>query len=161
MEISKEVKREAFYRGGLAVNTGYKWSLAVIQLGHVSDSGQFMKLLKEHVKKYDGHVPADIVMKGELVNELYIFMMDDYEKCAVTLGSLFGGAGFGTSIPKNLSIDAGVGVAQFKPGMSLADLVKEARELRIDYQIGELPEYTIERIPEPRKIVKDALSKVG
>ncbi len=154
MELSDTVKGEFERREGLKG----QWSLAVLRLRYVSDAQGFLKGLREHVKKYDGHVPQDVVVEGELPDEYFIFMRGPEADCWDTLCRYLGNGGFPQALPKDIVLGARLGIGQYAPGTSQEQLIEQGRTRQFIYEIGELP---MERAAPVRSIVADAFSKIG
>jgi hypothetical protein len=115
------------------------WSLAVLKLRFVSDIDGFLKGLREHVKKYDGHVPPDVVVESGMHDEYLIFMRGPQADCLHTLCLYLGNGGFATNLPKDMVLGARMGIAQYARGMSSEQLLEEGRSRPFTYEIGEVP----------------------
>lgn len=137
MELPDEYTREALYRSRLSDNNaGYKWAVAVIELHRVSDTDSFLDQLKKYVKANNNHVPSDMIMRGELPNELYIMMRGTEEDCFFKLTGFFGGPGMRPML-HDISLTARLGLSQYERGKSPLDIIQEAISVRpMRYEIG-------------------------
>ncbi len=136
MKLSREVNDEVSHRTDLALRTNYQWCLAVIQPSYISDRERFLGELRGHVKRHDGHFPPDVVHEAN--GDLLVFMYGDFRKCGGVLELLFGsGPGcFRPELSPDLSIDAKVGLSQYAGGKMVEDLIAEARQTAVGYNLG-------------------------
>jgi len=159
MNLPDQYKEEVSYRSRIAQNADYKFSVAVVELHRVSDAKRFLDELRDHVKKYNFHVPSDKIMRGELANELYIVMRGPEPECLWKLTQFFGSPGVRPQM-KDISLTARLGISQYQRGKSPLELIQEAYVRPMIYQIGDVTASPMESgfiIPE----VKSKVSKVS
>ena len=160
MKLPDQYTQEASYRGRITdSNADYKWSVAVVELHQVSNPDRFLEALKDHIKLYNNHVPSDKIMRGELHNELYIFMRGTEAECLWNLSQFFGSPGVRPQM-SDISLTARLGVSQYQRGKSPLELIQEAYVRPMSYEIGNVQPSSLESgfiIPE----INSKVSKVS
>ncbi len=138
MQLPDEFKAEAIYRGRIAETApDYKWTVAVVDVRHVSDADRFLGDLRDYIKTSNKCVPSDKIVRGQEPNELYLLLRGTEEDCFLKLTQFFGGPGMGVEPRlKNLNLVARVGLCQYALGKSPLELIQKAYERPVTYEIG-------------------------
>ncbi len=166
--IGKELSREFEVRKALTDEGPYKFSLGYVQISEVSDPYKLISTFREHVKKYNGHVPEDVVIVSG--NTVYALMYGDAFKAAETLMSFFGDPFTRTkpAAPSDVRFEGKVGFSFYGPagkphgdGKQLLQMIKEANagSIYVSLLPEHLPEDRVIRAKSPAKV--SAYSKLG
>ncbi len=138
MLLPDEFKAEAIYRGRIAETAPtFTWTVAVVEVKHVSDADRFLGELRDYVKTNNRCVPSDKIVRGEQSGELYLLLRGNEEDCFLKLTNFFGGPGIGVEPRlKGLNLTARVGLCQYSKGKSPLELIQRAYESPTIYNIS-------------------------